>query len=299
MAVKVDFGAMSIEERMDLTDRIFTIYPRLKTVLDSMTECHQKSKRSREPRCLFIYGPSGCGKTTVAKFYCSKFPPNRNEDGVVIPVLFSIIFAPAAVKSVASGLLRSIGDPYADRGTVASMTFRLYEYIKNCGVELIMLDEFQHLLDRESNKILYSSSNWLKNLINETGVPVILFGMPGSEKIFTANDQLERRFLARLEIKAFGGQTSRELDEFRTFLKAVDEKLPFLERSNLADSDTALRFYIATKGVISAVMRIIKTATEIALRLKTEKITLEILARAYDKEIGLRQQSRENPFKAA
>jgi archaellum biogenesis ATPase FlaH len=79
-------------------------------------------------------------------------------------------------------MLDSIGDPAADKGTVSSITLRLRKFLKGCEVELIILDEFQHFDDRQSKNILKIISDWLKNLLNQSKVPIILVGMPGCER---------------------------------------------------------------------------------------------------------------------
>lgn len=295
----IDYSSMSIERRMELAEKIYVFYPHLQEVFARMGDCHQKSKRSLEPRCLFISGLSGCGKTSTAKYYLKGFPQIEEEEGKTVPVLFSAILAPATVKSVVTGMLESIGDPCADMGTTVSQTLRLIKLIKKCKVELIILDEFQHLIDRESAKILQNVANWLKTLINETKIPVVLFGMPWSDVILRANSQLKRRFQARLELNAFDWKTQEGQNDLRRLLKIVDDRLPLMEPSNLADFHMAFRFYCASRGIIDTVMRIIIAATEIALRRKQEKITLDCLAKAYEDEIGMSDPELGNPFETA
>lgn len=295
----IDYSTMPVERRMELAEKIYVLYPHLQEVLSKIRDCHQKSKRSLEPKCLFISGMSGCGKTSTARYYLRDFPHVENEEGRTVPVLFSSILAPATVKSVATGLLESMRDPCADMGTTVSQTLRLIRLIKACKVELIILDEFQHLIDRDSSKILQNVANWLKTLINETKVPMVLCGMPWSEAILRNNSQLKRRFQARLDLNTFSWMSAEGQKDFRRLLKAVEDRLPFIEPSNLADYHTAFRFFCASRGVISMVMRIIIAATEIALKRNQEKITLDCLARAYEEEIGITDRRLGNPFETS
>lgn len=292
----IDYSLMSIDERIKLAEKIYVIYPCLQEVFTKIGRCHQRSKRPSEPRCLFISGMSGCGKTSSAEYYLKDFPRIETDEGTVVPVLFSSILSPATDKSVVTGLLESIGDPCSYRGTVVSQTLRLIKLIKKCKVELIILDEFQHLIDRESAKILQNAANWLKTLINETQIPMVLLGMPWSDVILRANSQLKRRFQARLELNPFNWKTPEGQNDFRKLLKMIEERLPLMERSNLADFNMAFRCFCASGGIIFNVMRIIRTATEIALTLKQEKLTLDCLAQAYEEEIGLTDIQSGNPF---
>ena len=51
--------------------------------------------------------------------------------------------------------------------------------------ELILLDELNHLFDRDSEKLLKTASDWLKCLILETKIPIVAFGLPSSEFILS------------------------------------------------------------------------------------------------------------------
>lgn len=68
-------------------------------------------------------------------------------------------------------MLDALGDGAAERGTAVNQTLRVIKMVNDCGVEIIILDEFQHFIDSDSKIILDSVSNWLKDLINETKKP--------------------------------------------------------------------------------------------------------------------------------
>jgi hypothetical protein len=130
---------------------------------------------------------------------------------------------------------------------------------------LVILDEFQHFVDRDSKKVLKTVSDWLKNLINETQKPIILVGMPYADQILDAegNEQLQRRCAVREKLDPFRWEDDKK--EFRAFLKSIENQLPLMENSNLSNPDTAFRFYCATNGLVGKVMKIVRRATELAL----------------------------------
>lgn len=237
-----------VDKRLLMTEQIYISYPRLEELLGKVARCHQLSKYAAEPECLFIKGPTGTGKTTLYRRYEHKHPRVETDDGTVVPVLSATIPVPATVKSLVTKLLVNLGDPAAQRGTTDSRTLRLHTLMKNCGVELIILDEFQHFIDRDSQRVLQNVSDWLKNLLNETNVPMILIGMPHADQVLEANPQLRRRFCARESLEPFGWEPIARRHDFRRFLKVLDSKLPFAESSHLADHAMALRFYYASDG---------------------------------------------------
>jgi predicted AAA+ superfamily ATPase len=295
---KQDVFELTIEERKQMAEHLYVVYPRTKAILNEIAYCHQHAKTAAEPEGMLLEGPAGMGKTTLWKYYMRNFPRKITEDGTIVPILAVKIEVPASPKSLVTVLLRALGDPLPEKGTTVSQTLRLYSFIQNCKIELVFLDEFQHFIDRDSKKVLKTISDWLKNLMDNTGKPIILIGMPYSHSILDAegNEQLRRRFSKRFNIEPFRWKNLDDRKDFRRFLQAVDEKLPLKEWSNLSDTTTAFRFYLASDGVISKVMKLIRRATVIALDLSLDMLNLDILSFAYDECLAANDPDKENPF---
>jgi hypothetical protein len=164
---------------------------------------------------------------------------------------------------------------------------------------MIIADEFQHFIDRDSDKVLHDVSDWLKVLMDRTKKPIILIGMPHCDKILEANEQLKRRFTLRESIEPFGWKTAKQQDDFRELLRRIDGKLPFNQHSNLADPEMAFRIYYSTGGVIGYVMKLIRSSAILAIRQSLEKLNIDTLAYAFDKDLGKTFPRKENPFRVA
>ncbi|MGR9580730.1 TniB family NTP-binding protein, partial [Pandoraea sputorum] len=72
--------------------------------------------------------------------------------------------AQPTIKNVAERVLGELGDPLFTRGSAEAMTSRIVTLFKNCKVELVVLDEFQHFIDHSSEKIETRVADWLKHL---------------------------------------------------------------------------------------------------------------------------------------
>lgn len=163
-------------------------------------------------------GRPGVGKTSLAEYYMKDYPRVDSDERVTVPILYLKIEVPATPKGLVSSLLDALGDPAAEKGNIGSQTRRLRKFLKELKTELIILDEFQHFIDKDSLKILKTVSDWLKLLIDNSKIPVVLMGMPYSHIILDTrgNEQLKRRFSLRRSIESFGwgGQTrSRRTSE--------------------------------------------------------------------------------------
>jgi hypothetical protein len=301
----VDLKSMSLDEKMDRVSNLIVNYPRFSEIIEKIEYCHKTSKFSSEPECLYIGGPTGAGKTTVCREYVKRYP--RIEEGEItkVPVLMTTIPIPATEKGMVTKILNEIGDPLAEKGSKSVQTIRLMRFIEKCDVELIILDEFQHFIDRDSEKVLRTVTDWLKVLIEDTGVPLVLLGLNGgsyanhAEIIFDANPQLSRRFANRHTLQPFKFSSEEEIDEFRTFLFMIDKSLPLEMRSGLADQDMATRFFYASDGVVAYIMKLIKRATSMILQRNDEKLTIDTLAKAFDMHVLSDKPWKINPFRCS
>ena len=305
------YRAMSVEERIELVENLFINHPSFERCFKKIEECHQYSKISSEPQCLLITGEEpGVGKTTLCEQYSALYPRVESEEKTKVIVLVESIPIPATPKTLVSTLLTEIGDPLPDKGTTHIQTKRLFNLIKECGVEIIILDEFHHFIDRDSKKVLNTVSDWLKRLITKTKILVVLVGLPQSIKILEANSQLRRRFTRRGELvnfkwletpKANKSQTNEKAEkkndkdyDYRSFLKILDEGLPMAEASHLAGRVIAYRMWEATHGNVDRTMKLVRYATGLALKRGEEKTTLPFLEQAYEELFA--GESPQNPF---
>jgi hypothetical protein len=298
---KVNLKSLSIRQKMVMIERIYIWYPKLKRIRERMDYCREFSKIASEPKGILITGNQGAGKTKLIERYLEGFPRVVTTEKVIVPVLAADVIVPATVKSLVGDLLAALGDPAADKGTVASQTRRLCTYLKKCETQIIILDEFQHFKDRESLKVLKNISDWLKILMNRTKLPIILIGMPNSSDVLDVkgNEQLKRRLPWRESLDSFGwGNKDTQQNEMRSFLAMLDEALAGIlpRRSNLSDVDTAYLIHKATDGVIDRIMKLVRHAAEVVLLKGLQKIDVELLAEAYEEQLANDIPDKPNPF---
>jgi predicted AAA+ superfamily ATPase len=285
------------DERIAMVEKLKINYPRMKEILERVEHCHHFSPKAAEPICMLVTGIQGVGKTTLYETYQKTYPRKELEHKTLVPTLSAVIPVPASVKGLVTELLLQLGDPIAEKGTVVSQTIRLRHLLKECETKCIFLDEFQHIIDRDSTKILQTTADWLKNLLNDTQIPVILIGMPSCQVILDANPQLRRRFSLKREIVPFKWVTAgSNINEMQLLLKVADSMLPLKKPSYLSDPETAYRIYCATAGLMSGIMKLIRGGSRIAIESGEERISLEILAQIYEEELAANYPEMPNPF---
>lgn len=279
-----------------LTEKLCIIHPRMNQIMKRLNECREWSKLAVEPECLLILGESGVGKTTIADKYLNENLPIEFEDVTVIPVLKASIPIPATKKSVVSELLQKLGDRTPYKGTLHQQTSRLCHLLEMCRVEIIILDEFQHIIDPDNERVLKSVADWLKILIEKSKLPIVLTGLPDSIKILSNNPQLRRRFSSQETLERFPITSSRDKKNFAKVLQIIGEKIPYESELPLDDEKMMRRFYVASKGLISRIMKIVRHAARDAEEKKTSVLTLKMFAAAYERSFVSDQDYEPNPF---
>lgn len=268
--------------------------------LKEISRCHRMGLyRLDEPNCLLITGESGCGKSTLRREYIKQFPRVEMEDRTVIPVLHLELPSQPTIKNVAERMLLQLEDPFAEKGSAEGKTARIVTLLKECGVELVILDEFQHFVDRASEKVEYKVADWLKSVINESKVPFVLMGLPRCQRILVLNEQLRRRFLPRVELHRFRIDRNKEFQQFAGVLKGLEKTLLLEAPSVLINKDVIPRIYYATHGVIDHTMKLVSESLNIVLSEHRPTIDQEVLRRAFERVIWADARDQDNPFHPA
>lgn len=274
-------------------------HPRFQELQNRIADCLAATAEYDEPECLCLMGATGVGKTTLVRHYAAAFPRYETESGTRSPVLYLETPHPITVKGMTSALLDALGDPRAFKGTQPEMNTRLQNFLADCGVRLVILDDFHHLIDKNTNRVLRDVSEWLKVLIKNSRVVFLVVGIEGEvERILNANKQLSRLFV-REYLLPFRWQPDdpNSIVEFAQLLSYVQSALDV----RLADAEPLpvllYRIHLATDGVMSNIMYLFRQAKRIQGRGGTddEPLTLDILAAAYRQRLQA-HVGVENPF---
>jgi hypothetical protein len=274
-------------------------YPRFKALHRDIRECQEMSRLSNEPQCMSLEGVTGAGKSTLIRDYVALYPRVEETEGTRIPIFYAETPSPVTVKGMAATMLAHLGDPAAHRGTLWSMNFRLIRLTMACQVELVILDDFHHLIDKETNRILEQVSDWLKVLIKETGIPFLVVGIAGKvECILEANAQLSRLFAVRETLEPFHYDPADEasLQEFARFMHYAEQAIATPLPETLPRSELLYRLHYATDGVVGNLMNLLRYAALLTRRQHKTTLDLSTLAAAYNKRLAKHLKGRPNPF---
>ena len=273
-------------------------YPRFNTLLGNIQLCRDMSQTAGEPQCMILEGVPGAGKSTLVKSYAESCSHYETPSGTKVPVFYLETPSPATVKGMAAKLLAVLGDPAANHGTLWSMNSRLVHFIQACEVQMIILDDFHHLIDKETNRVLSKVSDWLKVLIKETNVPFLVVGVDGTvRRILDANAQLSRLFAIRETLRPFqwDSQEVETIKEFTAFIAFAERMAGVRLTEEIGRAELLHRMYYATDGVVGNVMNLLRYGVALAQQRETDTLTLEVLAAAFNMRLAEHVRKR-NPF---
>ena len=289
---------------MTATGTALIRYPRLKELHQAIQLCAVLSEAAGEPQCMALMGVTGAGKSTVARTYAQAFPRTETNHGARIPVVYLETPSPATIKSVAATALRQLGDPRAASGTLWSMDARLVHFLRECQVRLVIMDDFHHLFDEESQRALGTVSNWLKVLIKESNVPFLVVGLEDRIRlILGANPQLARLFALRetLEPLAWDPARVETLADFARFVQYAEQAVGLPLSEELPRAEWLHRLHTATEGVVGHILNLLRQARAVAQAAdpQTPHLTLAVVSRVFRQRLQDPLRPQADPFQPA
>lgn len=248
-----------------------------------------------KPKGVMLLGPSGVGKSTIVHAYRKKFPDIALDDRTLRPILFISLHAKCTAHDIVSALLAECDDPAPDKGVFRNKIIRFNRLAASLKVELIIIDEIQHVLPEHTHRRTQEAADTIKSITTDTGIPFILVGLPHSKRLLKddiegkySEDQLIRRFNAPILLSPAPLGSKAWSNLMASYQQALG--VPCI---SLNTEQMLKRFHLATSGLHGFVANLLEFALEEVD--EGEQICLEHLARAYDFCTSV-QPFKGNPF---
>lgn len=248
-------------------------------------------------RHVLVTGEAGTGKSSLCQWLAHQHPTQRLLDRNKVEVLVATVPPAATVPGIIDAMLTGLGDPWHQEGSITAKTFRISKLCRECGVELMLFDEAQHLHDRGDTRTHYMVGDWFKHLIDEVGVPTCLVGLPRVEQILQINDQLRRRFSSRLRLAMGQSDTdSIETECLQLFMSLVSLINISVSSSPYSAQEMGQRLYFASDGRVAYIKKLLAAALRHALENDMETIDAAMLEKAFTDEIWWEGIGKLNAF---
>lgn len=298
---------LSIYERIAPINRFIVQHPDFNHAFYGIKECMHKSIIYQEPIGSILNANGGHGKTLLCKALISQMPSfkkiNDGYEKTIIPAFYAQIPSPASVKSVASMLLKELGDPNPAFGNTTQMTLRLCHLLKQCETKLVFLDEFHHLFrfQKTTTKLNITVCDWIKSLVNETKISFCLVGLPQFIPLLEMDSQLARRFQYQYQLNSLSYGSYNSEGVLFKFMKEVEKQVThrcqISFETRLDSSLFILQMYAATTGNPAFIMSLVKDSILFALKDSREIITSHDFSQAWQQGTSAQVSlTKSNPF---
>jgi len=276
-------------KRYDLMQSITINHPRLKPLIKELDSYAYFAERvgMRAPQCLAILGEAGVGKTTFARTWIQAASTRHeaaSEEQQVKPYVYFRLPTPATPKGILAACLASLEDPSPFQGTEWRMTERLCQLIRKTSVRMLFIDECQHLINRDTQRVRFASVELIEHIVKLTNLTIVLLGsLDETSSIFRMNPRLER-LVGTIHILCpfeWNRNKPETILEFRSLMRAIDHHLPF-DLSGLDEEEMAYGMFYASDGILGWIMKLISYATQEALQENAATLSRSLLASAYD-----------------
>mgnify|MGYP003625366273 CR=1 FL=1 len=263
--------------------KVLVMYGRMASVLARIK--YTMESAGVLPVGICVCAPSGVGKSSLCDYILRSNRANSTPEQERYDVIRVSLSPGALPEDVMRALLLQMGIKDTRGYTKFSLEDFLYTQLRECEVRLIMIDEFQHLVRRSSRDVNEKACDFVKTLMDITGIPVILLGVEKGRKLFKLDDQLATRFSEILTIERMGHSGLKSLPEFKKFLNDLQKLYP-VESIDWSKDEVALRFLLASDGNLRRLKHILVQALMDSRKTAGKTLSLKDFEEAYMKVRG-------------
>ena len=222
--------------------------------LEELRQCHMMSGLDGQG-CIII-GEPGNGKSRLIRYFATEVylqPEYQPTDEVTrLPLLSIRIPGKPTILGIIEKLMDSARYDHPTPRNISMATIQLYRFIRFTGVEIIVFEEFQHLLKENANIKTRDIMAFLKVLMDDLCLAVVFSGLPELITLLYEHPEIQERFpAADVELIPFNIDNTANIKEFANYLKNIENHFTRAGYSifSLVELDMLKRLYMATLGI--------------------------------------------------
>lgn len=296
-----DIGTEEPRQRRTMLDsenqRIFDIMTRVKgayfktrnddELLVKLKRIERGIADELEPgHALTVLGESGSGKSTVVRKALKSLTTLQDYDdgygNLMRPILYVTAPSSCTMTDLAAEILERLGYENSVIGRGASVYHKVQRSLRNYDTKLIVIDEFQHVLQAPKIKGAAYVTDTLKNMLQDSSWPVhlVLVGLPEIDTLIERDpaEQMERRtdpFIIQ------DPNFEEDADYFEWIVSELVEKRAGLQLSADQPHELIERLMHGARGRFGLIMHLIVWAIEDALETGADEVSTANWIEAY------------------
>lgn len=270
------FAKLSRSDRiLWLTNFLFILTPDLRVLLDKITQVREYRSLGQQ-RNFLLGGASGMGKTSILDYVTLQSVPQVEVAYNHVPIIK--LDAPVSdhAKPLLQRMLLECGIVYFQSDTEEELIQKIVSYYHRCKVELVIVDEVEHITRHKIRRRLLEVSN------QTHGITYICASC--NPDIWTEGDvEVHGRWNDSLRLNEYTGE---RLAQLLAFLELF---LPFSQSSHLPNFTSANSEGIGpaefvqqkTGGILRDIMILIADASKRAIQQDLPSLSVGVLEEAW------------------
>jgi hypothetical protein len=287
----------------DAFDGIYLPYPRhtqMQLLMDRV-RLHGLKANGKPMRGMRVLGPTGSGKTTGIEEYAAHLARSNKYGPGRVPLLYIRLRKKTSVSRVLRSIVQKFGDRHAGRRDEEELNEQVRNCIDRAGVELLVLDECQHLKNLSNDSL--EVTDQFKVFLDDSIVPVVFVGTYDAKPMFTANPELSGRLGNSVDLAPLRPTVAEDVALFAEFMRRLDRAMmerDLVQELSGLDDDYVIRcLFQASNGVIGMAYRIVRAAMLIAISREADYVEAYDLSLAVDRWAIPSDVCKSNPFYSA
>jgi hypothetical protein len=282
-----------------------------------------KRKAPFQPkRWSSIFAPTGSGKSTAIRMYLENevakeaikrklFPADMHRFEIAARqkiVVHITLDGVTNIKSLMQVILAAMGGP--TKGTKSELTRLVYDHLKEPTVELLIIDELQHLLPKKDKDKRADDqgdeptaiTDTLKSMLIHGCVPMVFVGIDEARHVIFNSRQLAGRNVKQIDYSCLAWTDPSERKIILNYCGIVGLKLKqhglFEQPSNFLKDDIPACLTAASSGRIGMISRIVEQGSLIAVDENSSQVLRSHLEKAVDRWAIPANVIDYNPFRS-
>ncbi len=247
-----------------------------------------------------LLGPPRLGKSLLIELLLADFPAYHSDQGVkVIPVVRVVTPTRPTKKAIAEAIISALDTRRYGRYSVEQATARAVFLLGTAKVRVLLFDEIQHVVERNTETSWYEVADWLKNLSEALNLSLLFVGLPTAREMLSVNHQLRDRAISPYIIYPYNWNQPGDIHEFCRCLLSLSQVLAQqgFALPDMANIKIVRCCYAATQGRYGMVIKLFEEARHQAEKAETKIISMQTLADAFRVSIW-NEGELVNPFEA-
>jgi hypothetical protein len=282
-------------EQLRSFSECFILHPQVEAVFKDFDELRLNRHFQSDQQCMLLTGDTGVGKSHLINHYKKHTLASQNCGRDTMPVLVSRISRgrglDATLVQIISDLELFGSHQRSKRGYATDLTKKLVNSLIRANVELLIINEFQELIEFKTVQERQLIANALKFISEEARVPIVIVGMPWAEQI-ADEPQWSSRLVRRRKLEYFSLKVDRNY--YLKYLKGLAKYMPFDEPPKLEDRSISIPLFAASRGENRALKHLLLESAKIALSNHSVSLETDHLSDAFDRLFG--KNTQKNPF---